>query len=187
MYFKKFEIPNTLIKMKKNTILIAVLGTFLSAQYSHAQKTNNDTIKTVNIPKVTVFGKVDIKSNNPGYFVMAFRNCENLSLENITIGHEVKEECSGGTVHFENSKNVQISNSNIYGSGVIGLSTAFSSNFKVLNTRIYDCSRYITEIIHSKNISFRNSKLEDSKLNKVIYLVNTENISFNGCIFRNIQ
>lgn len=182
---------NATIKLEEGTYYISPRDTILIGVNEHYVESEENRwfpmyFQNFENLKIVGLGKVEIKSKNPSYFVMAFRNCSGLTIENITIGHEVNEECSGGTVHFENTKDIQISNSTIYGSGVIGLDIDFSSDIKVFNTRIYDCSKYIINIANSKNIYFKDSKLEDSKLNKVIYLFDTENISFKDCVFRNL-
>jgi len=84
--------------------------------------------------------------------VLNFINAENINVSNITIGHTPQGECAGGVFYFENSANIEISNSNLYGCGTEGLKLFGVTNLKLIDSKIYECSNGIMFVrAHSAN------------------------------------
>ena len=73
--------------------------------------------------------------------VLAFRNCDQLSMQGLTVGHtEAAEACEGGVIKLETCADTVIDNCRLYGCGTIGINAEGSSNLKVSNTEMYHCS-----------------------------------------------
>jgi len=181
---------NSKITLKEGTYYISTKDSTLLGLNEHYKKSNEnwwfpvlfDNLKNVEIKGL---GKVKIISKDSENYVLTFNNCINLKIENITIGHDVKGECSGGTIRIQNSSKIILSKLNIYGSGTIGLDIDNVNTIDVYNSKIYDCSIYSTSIYNSKNIIFKNSIFENSKLKKVMYLYDLNKILIDNCIIRN--
>ncbi len=73
--------------------------------------------------------------------VLAFRNCDQLSLRGLTVGHtEAAEACEGGVIRLESCADAAIDNCRLYGCGTIGVWAEGSRSLKITNTEIYHCS-----------------------------------------------
>lgn len=73
--------------------------------------------------------------------VLRFRNCDNLSLQGLTVGHtEASEACQGGVIYMEYCANASIDRCALYGCGTIGVWTESCSDLMVTDTDIYHCS-----------------------------------------------
>lgn len=73
--------------------------------------------------------------------VLSFENCDNIRIENLTLGHAVeKGTCTGGVIYLRGCSDVEIVNCDLYGCGTYGIEALDCSNVKVDNTVIRDCS-----------------------------------------------
>lgn len=73
--------------------------------------------------------------------VLAFRKCDQLTLQGLTVGHtEAAEACEGGVIRLESCVDTTIDNCSLYGCGTVGVWAEQSSNLKVKDTEIYHCS-----------------------------------------------
>lgn len=98
------------------------------------------------VDDLTVAGKggkgVNVISAVPRYAqVLNFRNCTNVSVEDLTAGH-TKEPgyCIGGVLLFESCTNARVSKCGLYGCGTIGVQANDSRNVIIQNNDIYECS-----------------------------------------------
>lgn len=123
---------------------------------------------------------------DPRYaYVMHFTNSSNINISGIVAGHYPnKGECVGGVFKFENCKNVQIGNSELFGCGTEGLTLDNVDKLQFTNSTIRDCSYGIMTMNNSTNISFDNSTFKD---NEKFYAINAvhSNASFVKCNITN--
>ena len=98
------------------------------------------------VDNLTICGKAGRNSNvisaAPRYAqVLTFRNCTNVSVENLTVGH-TKEPgyCIGGVLWFESCVNVQVTKCGLYGCGTVGVQAYDSRNVHIKDNEIYECS-----------------------------------------------
>lgn len=98
------------------------------------------------VDNLTVAGKggkgINVISAVPRYAqVLTFRNCTDVSVENLTAGHTKDPGyCIGGVLLFENCTNVLVSKCGLYGCGTIGVQANDSRNVTIQNNEIYECS-----------------------------------------------
>ncbi len=72
--------------------------------------------------------------------VLHFKDCENIIIDNLILGHSPQEaECCGSVLKFENCHNVQLRNLKLFGCGVYGIEF-FHGNVNIQKCRIYSCS-----------------------------------------------
>ena len=102
-------------------------------------------------------------STEPRYAnVLRFDNTQGITISNMVIGHtRMQGTCSGGVLYFENSRDVEILGSRLYGCGTLGVSLYNCRNVHVDDSDIYDCSYGCVEINGSENVLFENSKFYD--------------------------
>lgn len=117
--------------------------------------------------------------------VLSFNNCSNINISGLTAGHYPdKGSCVGGVFKFEDSSNIQINNSDLYGCGIEGLTLNSVKNFQFINSTIRDCSYGVMTINKSSNLSFSNSTFKD---NKELYAFNISesDLTFDKCTISN--
>ena len=73
--------------------------------------------------------------------VLAFKDCNKLSLRGLTVGHtEAAQACEGGVIRLDTSDDVSIEQCRLYGCGTVGVWADGCGNLKVSDTEIYHCS-----------------------------------------------
>ncbi len=123
----------------------------------------------------------------PAYgFVLIFKNCENIVIENITAGHGPKRGyCTGGVFAFTNCKNITLKNNVLYGSGTVGVELTNVENFVANKTTIKECTYYIMTATNSKNVTFNKCKFYDNQQFDLIILENCQNFTYKKCSITN--
>ena len=105
------------------------------------------TIRGAGLDKTTI-------SAAPRYAnVLAFRNCPDLTVAELTAGHtEAPGECAGGVLWFESCRGVRVENCGLYGCGIVGVQTQECEDVTVRGTKIYDCSYSAVTAYLSRNV-----------------------------------
>lgn len=129
-------------------------------------------------------GKVELITTNYDDWVLNFRDCEGISFENMTVGHDTPTDCEGGTASFENSSDIEFKNVGLYGCGTTGLVLDRVSNFRFKKSEIYKCTFNLVFIRDSRNIKFKKSIFRDSEKLHMFIFDNTENVLFKKCEFK---
>ncbi|NBI67580.1 hypothetical protein D1646_12315 [Pseudoflavonifractor sp. 60] len=94
--------------------------------------------------------------------VINLSKCKNITLSGLILGHDIspKDQCMAGVVQMSNSENIIIDNCDLFGCGLLGIST-YNSSLIVTNSTIRDCSKSILEISRGsatfKNCIFSNN------------------------------
>ncbi|MDO5413673.1 MAG: M56 family metallopeptidase [bacterium] len=111
--------------------------------------------------------------------VLAFENCENITLKDFTAGHtQAPGHCTGGVVYFANSSDLSVEGCSLYGCGVWGITLSGCENMTVKNTEIYDCSYGDLNFASSKNIRLENCDIHDNGMSRAIY--DCQNVTLDG-------
>lgn len=118
--------------------------------------------------------------------VIAFDNCENVTIENVDAGHgPEKGGCTGGVFNLKNCKNVAINNSILYGSGMEGITAEAVTNLKCNNTIIRGCTYSIMSLNNCKKFEFNNCEFTDNKEFDLVNISNCNGVKFVSCDFSN--
>lgn len=73
--------------------------------------------------------------------VLSFNNCRDISLRDMTLGHNVEPGyCTGNVVGLLDCRNIDIQRCGLFGCGMIGINATNSSGLYVSESAIYDCS-----------------------------------------------
>lgn len=85
---------------------------------------------------------VTLVSATPRYAdVLSFKNCREISLSDMTLGHsEAPGECSGGVLNLEICEGVTVTRCGLFGCGTIGIDAYDCTQLQVNDSNIYDCS-----------------------------------------------
>ena len=87
--------------------------------------------------------------------VLSFYGCENISLDNVKLGHTKEQgQCAGGVVYLYNSENILVESCDLYGCGILGIQTKDVRNLHVQNTIIHDCNLGAAQLTDSQDVTF---------------------------------
>jgi hypothetical protein len=117
--------------------------------------------------------------------VLSFENCTDITIEGLSAGHSEGGYCSGGVFGFDNSSQITITNTGMYGCGTEGLVLRNVNGMNVTDSRIYECTYDIMSVEGGQNISFGNCVFDDNREFTMITVQETENMSFTNCQFNN--
>lgn len=140
---------------------------------------NEVIIKSIN--NLTIIGKENTRLLvKPRYAnVLSFKNCNNIKLYNLTIGHTIeKGHCVGGVIKATNTSNLLIDNCKLFGCGAEGLTLESCKKVDFLNSRIYECTYGIMTIVNSTDLNFKNNIFHDNKEYYGVDVKSGRNISF---------
>ena len=87
-------------------------------------------------------------------------NCENVSLEGMTLGHTEKPgSCAGGVLFIDNCKNTAVTDCALYGCGITAITAANSVGITVSGGKLYDCSINAMSINGSREVRVENCEV----------------------------
>jgi beta-lactamase regulating signal transducer with metallopeptidase domain len=94
--------------------------------------------------------------------VISFQDCQNISLLSLTAGHTIEQsQCAGGVIDIVSSGNVVIQDTSLYGCGVVGVRSSYSSDIQVLDSTIYECSSGAVEAYGTTSLCIENCDIYD--------------------------
>lgn len=130
---------------------------------------------------------------NPAYaFVLNFIGCDNIKIQNLTMGHTVEGYCTGGVIGLKACTQSNISYCDLYGCGAYGLVAENCSSIEMYKTTIRDCSYGVMQLFNIQKITidgcdfFRNkefSMIEVGSDCKDILLTDCRFAQNNGFLF----
>ncbi|MBQ9664766.1 MAG: right-handed parallel beta-helix repeat-containing protein [Oscillospiraceae bacterium] len=113
--------------------------------------------------------------------VLYFDSCHDVSISDLTAGHEKQEpgSCSGDVLEFLSCDQVTVANCGLFGCGVNGIVADSCSDFAVFNTEIYDCSWHGAQLYSCSDFRFERCSIHDCASND-IYLSDCRDTLWNG-------
>ena len=112
--------------------------------------------------------------------VLAFRDCENISLSDFTAGHTREPgSCSGGVLYFTNCHGIDLDRCRLYGCGILGLDCDGCSGVAVRECEIYECSQGGVHLARTDGVRFLNCDIHDVP-SPALYFFNSGDLSWNG-------
>ena len=107
--------------------------------------------------------KAHTVSARPRYaHVINFENCSNIMVEGFTAGHTFEPgSCAGGVIGFNNCEDVLVNNCGLYGCGVVGVWAENTKGIQVTNSDIYECSWGGVYMMFCKDVAFNGNTIRD--------------------------
>ena len=145
----------------------------------------------VNVKGLKISGGDDDRANTelvtePRYAdLFEFRHCENIELENLTMGHTDTGECVGNVLDFATCTDVNLRNMDLSGCGVFGIGcTDGTGNVYVFDSTIRDCS-YGTLAVDEPDgeFVFTDCKFTGSDWGGYFNYTDNSDLTFKGCTF----
>ncbi len=113
-------------------------------------------LTVVNLRNVTISGSDDCHIVvDPAYaYVLNFVQCENIRIENVTMGHTAEGYCTGGVVGMYRCSGMEIDSCDLYGCGAYGLVADMTRDVTMTRTIIRDCSYGIMQLFGCSGATF---------------------------------
>ena len=94
--------------------------------------------------------------------VIAFRDCENTLLSDLTAGHsEAPGYCAGNVLDFDSCRDMSVERCGLFGCGVLGIWGWNCDGLLLRETEIYECSAAAAELDSCMNVSFEGCSIHD--------------------------
>lgn len=132
-------------------------------------------------------GKVEIRTVPRYAYIMNFENVSNITIKNIVAGHEPQEYmCNAGVLKFTDSSDICINDSDLYGSGSMGLELQNVKELSFDNSIIRECSLRAMQIYNSESIRFTGSSIiNHPAYSNIILLSCSKDVVFKDCELAN--
>ena len=118
--------------------------------------------------------------------VMHFMNTRNVTLRNITAGHNVEPGyCSGSVIELESAFGMKIDNCRLFGCGTYGIEGRYIDYMEVLNSDIYECTYGLLSLGNAYTCNFKDCTFRDSSDLSMITVDSGYDINFENCEFKN--
>jgi hypothetical protein len=140
----------------------------------------------VNLKNVTICGSDDCHIVvDPAYaYVLNFVQCENINIENVTMGHTAEGYCTGGVVGMYRCSGMEIDSCDLYGCGAYGLVADMTQGVTMTRTIIRDCSYGIMQLFGCSDAIFSEcSFYRNREYSLVTVDAGCRNILFEACRF----
>ena len=120
---------------------------------------------------------------DPRYAVtLNFLKCENLTIQNLTVGHTETGNCIGSVISLRNCKDVNILNCDLFGCGTWGIEAYNVTNLIMDSSIIRDCSQGIMVLNNVSSAYFIHSDFYRNN-GAVVADYSTRDIHFEDCRF----
>jgi len=122
-------------------------------------------------------------------FPLMFRNCRNVTIEGMRIGHFPQEgSCLGGVIALHGCQNVQVVDTELYGCGTVGIEIVDGDAIAVEGCVIEKCNTGFANITKTTNVSIRETIIRDNMVVDGIVLSNADGVTISDCTFeRNVS
>lgn len=160
----------------------------LAAEFFFMPKDMKESLvlENVNNLKIIGYGEKTVRfvTPMPDVPVMTFKNCNNITLENIEMGHAPEKStlCDGHVVSFTDCKNVKVDNCFLFGSGFLGISAIRVNGLECTNTTIRGCTGRILTVADSENVKFKGCIFTDNVgTSEMISITKTKKVLLEDC------
>ena len=143
-------------------------------------------LTVVNLRNVTISGSDDCHIVvDPAYaYVLNFVQCENIRIENVTMGHTAEGYCTGGVVGMYRCSGMEIDSCDLYGCGAYGLVADTTRDVTMTRTIIRDCSYGIMQLFGCSGATFSEcSFYRNREFSMVTVDDRCSNVVFEECRF----
>jgi len=151
------------------------------ADYGNVQAT------IIGVDGLTIAGRegesVEIVIESYSEDVLNFELCTDLTLENLTLGHDVeKGECTGDVLEFYDCSGVELNGLDLYGCGAYGIVARFCHGLIMNASTIRECTYGLMDIGSCTDFVFNDCDMKDCEGYDMID-TSFSCLTFNGCRF----
>ncbi|PID79985.1 MAG: hypothetical protein CSB19_01295 [Clostridiales bacterium] len=171
--------PGATVMLKPQTYLIADSDGTYRGEYAEIKE-----------GKLTIFDVEDLTISAERGFaqiityqlnnVVELRNCKNVTLRGLRLGHIVKEYCNGSAIFITDSHGVNLKESIFYGCGFNGITVWDSDGVAVSDSVISGCDSDGISIRDSAQMMIKHCYLRDNDA-YAIQAINSKDITISNC------
>ena len=118
-------------------------------------------------------------------FVLKLENVKNVTLDRLVLGHTPEGGCTGGVVGLDHAENVRIVDSDLYGSGTVGVSLQNVQQFRFDHSSIRECTYGIAYVHDASDVVFSDSSFVDNAEFDLVEVSGSKEVRFDRCLFSN--
>lgn len=129
----------------------------------------------------------EIVTEDPYTPVLHFRNCENLRLAHLRIGHFLKKGyCSGAVLNLDSVKNVSLEHLDLYGCGTYGYEARNSENITLSDSVIRNCTYGLVDAVSCRDLKIVRTVFKDTSTNLPLFALAHSRLELRDCTFHNV-
>jgi hypothetical protein len=114
-------------------------------------------------------------------YTITFRDCRDIRLEGLALGHTEAGECDGGVLRFEGCTGVQIQGCDMFGSGVIGMDLEDCRGVSVRDSTIRDCTYGALYAMEVQDLRMRNVRFAGNEAWPLVSLDGVRTAVLDSC------
>jgi polygalacturonase len=119
---------------------------------------------------------------SPRYaYTLVFRDCHELRLQDLTLGHTEAGECVGGVLRLEGCSGVLIEDCQLFGSGVVGLDLEGCTAVTVLRSTIRDCTSGALSAAGVQNLLLDRVDMQGNQSRPLIWIDSSRKVLLDSC------
>ena len=127
-------------------------------------------------------GRVTLLAAPRYAYTILFRQCRDIRLEGLTLGHTEAGECAGGVLRFERCAGVQIQGCDLFGSGVVGLDLEESTGIVVRDSTIRDCTYGALYAVEVQDLRLQNVRVIGNEAWPLVSIDSSRNVVLDSCL-----
>ena len=121
---------------------------------------------------------------DPRYaFCIRFVNCEDCTVEDLTIGHTEGGFCDGGVIGVKGGKQILVNRCDLYGCGTYGVVLRETTDFSMIKSNIHDCTYGIMELQNCMAVKFTTCDFFNNREYALIEAWGVDGLVFDDCRF----
>nr|WP_316619029.1 right-handed parallel beta-helix repeat-containing protein [uncultured Ruminococcus sp.] len=137
-----------------------------TAQVTYASNTDGNTLQVRGCNHLTIRsarGRATLLATPRYANVLEFIDCNDLTLENLVMGHTQDGYCDKGVLELDRCNHVTINDCDLYGCGTEGFVIDGCHNVTVNRTTVHDCTYYTMHVVRSNLVRFNDCIFRDNK------------------------
>lgn len=169
-------------------------GKSQSPYYDWESRGTNDFALVLKADNLTIRGggqgKTNLLTEPRTADVLTLRECRNVTLESMSLGHTVEPQaCDGCVISLSSAENTALKDLDLYGCGTVGVYSSLSQGLLVQDCVIHDCAYEGITLFESTDVTIQSSTFrslgKDTPVNDVFHIYNSNNVDISNCVITN--
>lgn len=130
----------------------------------------------------------EIVTEDPYTPVLKFKNCQDLNLSYIRVGHILQQgSCDGAVLSLESVSNMTMEHLDLYGCGTYGYQAQICSNILLADSVIRECRCGLVAALECHDLKFLRTAFKDTKTTLPLFAVARSQLELTDCTFQNVE